>query len=321
MSRMSTELSAPTRRLALNGPAMGARWSALLHAAPGVGPGPLRAALSAAVEAVEAEMSVRRPDSDLMRLNRAPAGLWVDLPEGLVTVLTMGLAIGRASGGAFEIGLGDATAAWGFSGTPADPARIGAALALRRRPAHELLDLDVANRRARKHGPLALDLCGIAKGHGVDRLAEVAQGFGVESALLAIDGDLRALGLRPDGQPWAVALERPDPGSRALHGLLALEAGAVASSGDYRHWVDLGGRRLSHTMDPARGAPLADSPASVTVLAPRCIEADAWATALMVLGSAAGAALARRLGLSVLFLDREGGEIRETPVGPGFACA
>jgi thiamine biosynthesis lipoprotein len=85
---------------------------------------------------------------------------------------------------------------------------------------------------------------------------------------------------------------------------------AIATSGDYRHWVDVGARRLSHTMDPARGAPLLDGPASVTVLAPSCMQADALASAFMVLGEAAGHALAARLGVEALFLtdtDRSAG--------------
>ncbi|SLN62906.1 FAD:protein FMN transferase [Roseisalinus antarcticus] len=100
--------------------------------------------------------------------------------------------------------------------------------------------------------------------------------------------------------------------------MLALEDAAVATSGDYRHWVELGGRRLSHTMDPARGGPLTGAPASVTVVARSCMAADAWATALMVRGGAEGPALARRMGLDVLLLERDSGGLSETPVGPLF---
>ena len=87
---------------------------------------------------------------------------------------------------------------------------------------------------------MTLDLSGIAKGYGVDRLAEVARGFGIPAALVAIDGELRALGLQPDGTAWTVAIERPDPAVRAPYAILALQDAAVATSGDYRHWVDVG---------------------------------------------------------------------------------
>jgi thiamine biosynthesis lipoprotein len=314
MSRISTERV----RHALNGPTMGTRWSVLCHTAPDVDASPLRAALQAATDEVDAQMSTWKPDSDLMRINAKPPGLWVNAPMRLMTVLDAALAIGRASGGAFDIGIGDAVAAWGFGSAAASADAIEAALNQPRRPAHEALELDVAGRRVRKHAPMTLDLSAIAKGHGVDRLAEVARGFGVTDALVAIDGELRALGLQRDGTAWTVAIERPDTRARAPHAIIALHDAAVATSGDYRHWVDVGPRRLSHTMDPRRGGPLAAPPASVTVVAATCTAADAWATALMVRGSAEGADLARRHGLDVLFLDRDGDGFRETKVGPLF---
>ena len=93
----------------------------------------------------------------------------------------------------------------------------------------------------------------------------------------------------------------------------------MATSGDYRHWVEVQGRRLSHTMDPRRGAPLLDAPASVTVLAPTCAAADAWATVLMVLGPDKGGELARKVGIDALFLLRgEGDDIRARGIGQVF---
>jgi thiamine biosynthesis lipoprotein len=308
-------------RHALNGPTMGTRWSALFFAAPGLDPAPVQAALQAAVAEVDAQMSTWKPDSDLMRLNAAPALTWVALPDRLMTVLACGLEIGRASGGAFDIGVGDAVTAWGFGAVGPQPARIQAALSASRLPPHEVLELDHAERRARKHAPLALDLSGIAKGYGVDRLAEVVGGFGISAALVGIDGELRGFGCKPDGRPWAVAVERPDYVRRAPLSVIALHDAAAATSGDYRHWIELGGRRLSHTIDPRGGSPLATSPASVTVVAETCMSADAWATALMVRGSLDGAVLARTIGLDALFLERDGSGLRRTVVGRLFATA
>lgn len=318
MSKMSTELV----RHALNGPTMGTRWSALLHRPPGFDPTPVRAALQAAVDEVDAQMSTWKPDSDLMRLNAAAPDVWVAVPPRLMAVLEAGLDIGRASDGAFDIGVGDAVAAWGFGPQKASAAHIRGVLAsanaCARRPAHEVLELDSADCRVRKLGPSTLDLSGIAKGYGVDRLAEVAADFGISGALVAIDGELQAIGLQPDGAAWTVAIERPDHMARAPYAILALHDAAVATSGDYRHWVEVGDSRLSHTMDPARGGPLGAPPASVTVVNATCMAADAWATALMVKGSLEGAKLARRYNLDALFIDREGDHLRETRVGRLF---
>ncbi len=315
MSKTSTEL----KRHALNGPTMGTRWSALFHTAGTFDPDPIRLALQAAVDEVDAQMSVWKPGSDLMRLNAAPPGAWVQVPTRLMEVLRLALDIGRASGGAFDIGMGDAVNAWGFGPAAAEQGLIRKALAAPRRPAHDVLELDPASARARKRAPITLDLNGIAKGYGADRLAGTLHDAGISSALVGIDGEMRACGLRPGDRPWTIAVEAPDPDRRAPHSLLALQDAAVATSGDYRHWLVVEGRRLSHTMDPRRGAPLMAPPASVTVVAGTCAAADAWATALMVLGAKAGAELARRMRLDALFLLRAGDTgLRPEAVGTLF---
>lgn len=314
MSKMSTERA----RFALNGPTMGTRWSALFYFELGFDPAPVRAALQAAADEVDAQMSTWKPDSDLTRCNAAPVGAWVAVPERLLDVLTLGLEIGRASGGAFDIGMGDAVTAWGFGPKAAVSDRIRAAMTADRVPAHAVLGIN--GTQVRKSAPIALDLNGIAKGYGVDRLADTLRGHGITNALVGIDGEMRALGLRPDGQPWAIAVEAPDCERRTPHSILALQDAAVATSGDYRHWVEVQGRRLSHTMDPRHGRPLLASPASVTVVARTCAEADAWATALMVLGSEKGAALATSCGLDALFFLRDAEHsIRSVGVGRLFS--
>ena len=308
-------------RHALNGPTMGTRWSALFHMSRDFDPAPVAGAMAAAVAKVDAQMSTWKPDSDLMRLNAAPAGTWSEIPQYLIEVLTCALDIGRASGGAFDIGVGDAVAAWGFGAAPLDAARIRDVLGRRRGAAHEVLELDRDQRRVRKHGFVKLDLSGIAKGYAVDRLAEVAREFGISGTLVGIDGELRARGLKPDGSAWTVAIERPDRAARAPLSMLALHDAAVATSGDYRRGIQVNGRRLSHTMDPRRGRPLTSSPASVTVIAETCMAADAWATALMVMGRLEGVAIANKFGLEALFLDEDVDGFRPTRVGRLFEPA
>lgn len=296
---------------------MGTRWSALFFKAPGFDPTSIQVALQHAVDEVDGQMSTWKPDSDLMRLNRAPEGESIEVPSRLAHVLTLGLNIGRTTGGAFDIGMGDAVSAWGFGPDTANSPGIEAALRRSRRPAYELIEID--DNRVCKREAITIDLNGIAKGYGVDRLAETLIKHGIQSGLVGIDGEMRVLGLRPDGEPWAIAVEAPETDCRKPHSLLSLHDAAVATSGDYRHWVTLQGRRLSHTMDPLRGVPLTSSPASVSVVAPTCAQADAWATALMVLGPSAGSALLSREGLSALFLMRdEAGNLHSKGVGKLF---
>ncbi|NGO66046.1 FAD:protein FMN transferase [Rhizobium daejeonense] len=310
MPKTFTDLTRHT----LNGPTMATRWSALFHAPADFDAEPARLAMANAVTEVDEQMSSWKPDSDLNRLNAASPGEWITLPERLITVLAAGLTIGQASGGAFDIGMGDAVSAWGFGPDAADEDRIKAARLLSRSPAHDILELDTAGGRARKHADMRFDLNGIAKGYGVDYLTEAAREHGIDAGLFAIDGELRALGLQPDGASWTIAVELPDPDARAPHSILELHDAAVATSGDYRHFIDVGGHRLSHTMDPRLGMPLRQPPASATVIARDCMSADAWATAMMVLGKARGLPLAEKLGISVLFLYHGS----EKPAGCGM---
>lgn len=295
MSKMSTDTVV---KLAFSGPTMGARWSAVFHGDPFGWHDDLRLALQAAVDEVDRQMSTYRRDSDLNRLNAAPVGAWVDLPAETIAVIEAALAIGEASGGAFDVGVGDLVAAWGFGAdarSDRKPALTSVAL--------KNLELDAVGRRARKWAPLSLDLSGIAKGYGVDRLGETMDRFGIASWLVGIDGEMRARGRKSDGTAWAVGHERPVVGARELMGVLELEDVAVATSGGYRHCHEVAGRTVSHTMDPRSGAPLDNGVAAVTVLADNCMAADAWATALLVRGLDEGVALARRLGMSALFVD------------------
>ena len=299
------------RRLALHGPTMGTRWSVTCDAAPDTDVQALQTALAAAVQRVDAQMSPWLPGSDLNRLNHAPVGAWVTLPAEILEVLVCALDVCRLSAGAFDPAAGALVDAWGFGAVrdapDAEAIRTATSAApVARTPTYEALELDSGMLRARKHAPMHLDLCGIAKGYAVDRMADVLRQNGVPHALVALDGELRAVGGQADGQPWAVAVESPETGRRAVHSVVELQDLAVATSGDYRHYLQVGDARLAHTMDTRRGAPVRNEVASVTVLARQCMHADAWATALLVAGPGKGLALAQRMGLEVLWMLRRG---------------
>lgn len=307
MPKTSSEPAAPGRRVTLHGPAMGTRWSATLDAEVGMDLTALQRDLAAAVTRVDEQMSPWKPASGLMQLNRAPVDDWVDLPAEMLEVLACALDVHRLSDGAFNPCLGALVDAWGFGPVRDLPDAQAIRAAHGSAPVHagQALVLDRDAGRARKRVPLQLDLCGIAKGYAVDLMADVLQRHGGRHALLALDGELRAVGAQAGAQPWAVALERPDAERRAVQGVIELQDMAVATSGDYRRFVEVGRARLAHTVDPQRRAPVNNAVASVTVLAPSCMWADAWATALLVAGPTQGLALAQRLRLDVLFLMRD----------------
>lgn len=310
---MRTEPNAPPRSLpiiplqrqVINGPTMGTRYSAVFYAPAGSDLFELSRDLRAAVDAVDAQMSSWKPDSDLMRLNRAGTGIWHDVPSQLGMVLATALTIGRLSEGAFDIGVGDLVSAWGFGSNPAPGRPRNVDKGLPRLPAHLRLEIDTERLRVRKLTDITLDLSGIAKGFGVDELARVLHAHGIANFLVSIDGELRASGGKPDGTPWRIAVEKPNIGGREPEGILELGDGAVATSGDYRHFVNIDGVRYAHTIDPRRQEPLVDGPAAVTVLAETCMAADAWATALLILGPTTGSAIASAQGLEALFIERQ----------------
>lgn len=311
MSKIPTDLA----RHALNGPTMGTRWSALFYAPAKTDPEPIRIALAEAVDVVDCQMSTWKTDSDLMRLNEAPVGTWVSIPTQLMEVLAKGLEIGKLSNGAFDIGMGDVVTAWGFGPKQADTQAIRTALGKSRSPANEVLELEPDALRIRKQAPISLDLSGIAKGYAVDQMLAILNRFEITDALVGLDGEMRASGERPDGQAWTVAIERPDYETRTPLSIIELTDAAVATSGDYRHWVDAGGKRLSHTMDPVNSGPLREAPASVTVLAKTCMEADAWATACMVSGKQQSEIWIKAIGLTAVFIYRDGDTFLQSHIG------
>lgn len=276
---MSTEH--PLSRITLNGATMGTRYSALFHAPQKEGHATLGCVLHEAISSVDAVMSNWKADSDISRLNRAEPGQWIDLPESLIAVLETALAIEKQSNGAFDIGIADAVAAWGFG---PDAGKLPSFPNKSRPKTRDHLELDRVNRQARKHTPLRLDLSGIAKGYGVDILGETLRAEGISDWLVGIDGEMRANGLKPDGTPWVIGLEKPVRGHREIDGVIELTDLAVATSGTYRHTRDIDGKTVSHTMDPVSDQPISGSLASVTVLASTCMKADAWATAILVDG-------------------------------------
>ncbi|MGE8613736.1 MAG: FAD:protein FMN transferase [Achromobacter veterisilvae] len=295
----------PARPAALAGATMGTTWSARMALPAGRAEAAARQAIQAALDEVVAQMSTWEADSDITRYNRAGPG-WQTLPAAFFHVLGHALALAEDTDGAYDPTVGPLVNAWGFGPhqrafEPPSPAAIEAA---RERCGWRRLRLDAGRRAAWQEGGTYLDLSSIAKGYGVDRAAMALDAQGIADYLVEVGGELRARGRRPDGQPWRVAVEVPDASDG--HALaLPLEACSIATSGDYRRHAGSGAERYAHTIDPRSGRPVRNNVASVTVLHPGCMQADALATALTVLGPDDGLAYARRHDLAALFILRE----------------
>ena len=268
--------------------------------------------VQAALDRVVAQMSQWEPQSDISRFNRARPDAWQALPPEFVTVLEAALAVSKASGGAFDPAMGAFSDAWGFGVVPADGAPDEAAIAASLADGGRI-ELDALALRARRTGSARLDFSGIAKGFGVDLAADWLLRSGVRNFLLEVGGELRGEGVKPDGQPWWVDIENP-PDVSAVPIRVALHGLAIATSGNYRRWLDADGRRYSHTLDPRTGRPIDNGVRSVTVLHRSCMLADAWATALTVLGPEQGLAVAEAQGLAAHMICDDG-ERMSAPFG------
>ena len=284
--------------LHLHGETMGTTWSAKLYTALPFDAPRARQAIQDALDHVVSEMSPWVSTSALSRFNAESAGSWHALPVNFFAVLKTALAIARDSSGAFDPTLGALADAWGFGPSPkrACPPDADDNQRMLATAGWQRLTIDEAHRRVRQPGGLAIDLGGIAKGFGVDQAARALRRLGIRDFLVEIGGELRGEGVKPDGTPWWVTLEQPPAqigGEPALSDIvIALHGLSVATSGDYLRFVEHDSTRYSHSIDPRTGRPVDNGIASVTVLHESCMRADAFATALLVMGRSAALAFA-----------------------------
>lgn len=280
---------------------MGTGWSAKVVDAPDG----LNQAIKATLQAVIDQMSHWEPTSQLSRFNAATPGGWHRIAPQFAQVMATALDITDRSSGAFDPAMGTLVDLWGFgppgprTGIPIESEIAEAHFASR----HDAIEFDPLLLRVRRTRPARLDLSGIAKGHAVDAVAATLRAQGCTDFLVEIGGELTGSGIQPDGQPWWVDVE-PPPGLAIAPLRMALHGLSVATSGDYRRAFEADGAHHPHTIDPRTGHTIANGVASVTVLHKSCMHADAWASALTVLGAEAGMALADREALAVHMVAR-----------------
>ncbi len=270
---------------------------------------------------VNQKMSTWLPDSELSRFNRSEVGEPFTLSAETFGVFEAALEVSKRSGGAFDITVGPVVNAYGF-GPGLDHYEEPDAATLDRLAeaiGYQKLLIDPAHRTVtRTHAGMYCDLSAIAKGYGVDRVAAVLDRHAIGGYMVEIGGEVRLRGRRDKDRLWRIAVEKPVGEGRPLQKILELTDISIATSGDYRNFFIRDGRRISHTIDPRTARPVEHTLASVTVLHEHCMWADAWATALMVLGPQEGFAVAEREKLAVLFLIRQDDTTMESRATPAF---
>ncbi len=306
------------------GETMGTTYTVKLTRPPaGVSVAQLKRSVDDALGEVNRHMSTYDPNSELSRWNAAGED-WFPVSEDTARVVAEALRIGQLTDGALDITVGPLVRLWRFGpGASLSDAVAPTAeqlAAAQSRVGYQRIDVEMNPPRVRRRivGG-SVDLSAIAKGFGVDRAAEVLEAAGVQDYMVEVGGEVRARGINPAGSPWTIAIETPRPDARTVFRAVRLRDASLATSGDYRNYREIEGRRYCHLIDPRTGKPIDHQLASVSVVHASCMTADAWATALSVLGPELAMKTAEKNGLDVLLIVRNGDRF-ECRTTPGFAA-
>lgn len=299
----------------LGGESMGTGWSVVMQCPPGSDLRKLHQAIEQCLDRVIAQMSTWEPDSEISRFNVGEPGSWHRVSFEFFSVLECALDIARASNGALDPTIGRLVGLWGFG---AEASSVGANIpaaaeleAARDASGWQRLRLDAPSLSVCQPGGLHLDLSAIAKGFAADWVAMRLRELHISNALVEVGGELVAMGKSERGTPWNILLESGDETDESQPRVIALEQGAVATSGDLWHGERRGDRWVSHSLDPRTGEPIPAAVSAVTVVADSAMRADGWATALAVLGPQIGFQRAVALNIPARFVVREGTTVTE----------
>ncbi|EPZ8125944.1 FAD:protein FMN transferase [Yersinia enterocolitica] len=257
------------------------------------------------LEQVNDQMSTYRPNSELSRFNKSQK-VDTPFPVSIATakVVREAIRINRLTDGALDVTVGPLVNLWGF-GPEGRPNVVPTDADLTKRREWVGIDkLAVENGALIKRIPeLYVDLSAIAKGYGVDVVAEYLEAQNIDNYMVDIGGEVRTRGNNGENKPWRIAIEKPVAGSeQSAQEIIEPGRMAIATSGDYRNYFEQNGVRYSHTIDPATGRPINHRLVSITVLDPSCMTADGLSTGLGVLGPERGMALANLLGIPVFMI-------------------
>lgn len=269
----------------------------------------LQQQIDAALKQVNQEMSTYIADSELSKFNQSTSAEAIEISAGLTRVIKESIRLGNLSGGKLDVTVGPLVNLWGF-GPEQRPEKVPSDAILsatNERVGLQNLVLE-GNLLSKKIPDLYIDLSTIAKGYGVDIIAELIESNGLTHYLVEIGGEMRLRGFKHTGELWAIAIEKPildqSGVERAVHQVIIPKDNAVATSGDYRNYFEADGRRFSHIIDPSTGKPIDHNLVSVTVVHPSSMTADGLSTTLMVMGMEKGMAFASENNLAALFISK-----------------
>ena len=290
------------RSFHLNGHAQGTTWSAIYYAEDSL---VRRDEIDSVLEMIDSSMSLYKPYSAIVRFNSSKTGVKID--SHFRKVVEHALQVSEETNGLFDITIGALSNAWGFGAQP----HHGVA---RKRDIRRIRNKCTGFKKIRLDGDslvkqnpcIQLDVNGIAQGYTVDLLAALFESKGLQNYLVEIGGEIRVKGKKqPGGEPFRIAIETPGEenfADESAQKLIAVDQGAVTTSGRYRKFIQSSAERLSHIIDPRTGHPTKGGMISVTVVAKDAIIADAYDNVLMLMNINDALSFAESHGLHAHFV-------------------
>ncbi|WP_218811385.1 FAD:protein FMN transferase ApbE [Klebsiella quasipneumoniae] len=294
----------------LDGKTMGTFWRVSVIGVDEAKAQALRAKVQAQLDADDRLLSTWKNDSALMRFNHAATTRPWPVSEAMADIVTLSLRIGAKTHGAMDITVGPLVNLWGF-GPDKQPVATPDAQAIAAAKARTgLQHLQVINQSGRQFlqkdiPDLFVDLSTVGEGYAADHLARLMEQEGISRYLVSVGGALVSRGMNGEGKPWRVAIQKPTDRENAVQAIVDINGHGISTSGSYRNYYELDGKRISHVIDPQTGQPITHKLVSVTVIAPTALEADGWDTGLMVLGPEKAQQVVREQGLAVYMIVKE----------------
>lgn len=296
----------PPPSLILSGNTMGTTYTVTIANPTGEGQ-QIQQQIETLLQKINQLMSTYIPDSEISRFNLTAGHEWFQFSPETFAVLYAAQQIAEKTDNAFDITVGPLVDLWGFGPAPR-PSVIpqeSTIQATQKIIGMKLLELHPETFQAKKSArEVHIDLSAIAKGYAVDAVSELLNSLGLRNHLVEIGGEVIAKGSKDDNSQWRVALETPEDQVQHINRIVELHNLALATSGSYRNYYQENGIRYSHTIDPQTGRPITHNLVSVSVAAHTCMSADAWATALMVLGPERGSLLAEKFHIAAFFTEK-----------------
>lgn len=254
-------------------------------------------------------LSTYKPDSEISLFNQYQANQWLSVSNETFNVIQTGQQVSELSHGAFDMTIGNLVNLWGFGPTInlesiPQQHKINALIG---QVGYQHLQLKGQPPQLLKTSPqVYLDLSAIAKGYAVDAVAKLLLDLHIENFMVEIGGEIVTHGSKSEDKPWVIGIQSPETVEQSIQKRLYLTNIAMATSGDYRNYFEQNGVRYSHTIDPRTGHPINHQLAAVTVICSSCMLADAYATAIMVLGPTEGMKFADKNNLPIFMIIKDG---------------